>query len=154
MFVETDSGNELMIQDYDPYPVDSTVRLYIEPDDIQVMHKERICNTLEGTMTDETHVELLGGIFECPPQAGLSAGDPVRVEVDFDKVDLLDHQEDGILAGEVHFLLYKGNHYHLTILTQGGGHLWVDTNDIWDKGDLVGVNITPEDLKISRRDEA
>ena len=154
MFVDTDSGSELMIQDYDPYPVGSAVRLYIEPDDIPVMRKERVCNTFSGRMADETHVEMLGSVFECLPQAGLSAGDAVRVQVDFDKVDLQDHQEDGMLAGEVHFLLYKGDHYHLTILTDGGDHLWVDTNDIWDKGDLVGVNIAPADLKISRSDEA
>ena len=154
MYVDTDTGNELMIQDYDAYEVGSEVMLYIEPDDIQVMRKERTCNTFEGEMVDETHVELLGGTFECLPQEGLSAGDAVTVQVDFDKVDLLDHQEEGVLAGEVHFLLYKGDHYHLTILTEDGDHIWVDTDDIWDKGDLVGVDIAPQDLKISKKNEA
>ena len=154
MYVDTDNGFELMIQDYDPYEVGSEVMLYIEPDDIQVMRKERTCNTFEGEMVDDTHVVLLGGTFECLPQEGLAAGDAVTVKVDFDKVDLLDHQEEGVLAGEVHFLLYKGDHYHLTILTEDGDHIWVDTDDIWDKGDLVGVDIAPEDLKISRRNEA
>ena len=154
MYVDSDNGFELMIQDYDPYEVGSEVMLYIEPDDIQVMHKERTCNTFDGEMVDDTHVELLGGTFECLPQEGLSAGDAVTVEVDFDKVDLLDHQEEGVLAGEVHFLLYKGDHYHLTILTEDGDHIWVDTDDIWDKGDLVGVDIAPKDLKITRRNEA
>ena len=155
MWVDTDTGYELMIQDYDPYEVGTEVMLYIDPDDIQVMRKERTRNVFEGKMTDENHVEILGGVFECLPQAGLSAGDKVRVEVRFEKVDLLDHQEDGVLAGEVHFLLYKGDHYHLTILTEDGGHIWVDTNDIWDKGDLVGINIAPEDLTISKAsDEA
>ena len=53
-----------------------------------------------------------------------------------------------MLAGEVHFLLYKGDHYHLTIITDDGDHIWVDTNDVWDKGDLVGINIAPKDIKI------
>ena len=151
MYVDTDNGFELMIQNYDAYPVDSIVNLYIEPDDIQVMRKERTCNTFEGEMIDETHVEILGGTFECLPQEGLGGGEKVTVEVDFDKVDLLDHQEEGVLAGEVHFLLYKGDHYHLTILTEDGDHIWVDTDDIWDKGDLVGVDIEPKDLKITRK---
>ena len=154
MWVDTDTGYELMIQDYDPYAVGTEVMLYIDPDDIQVMHKERTRNVFEGRMVDETHVEMIGGVFECLPQAGLAAGDSVRVETRFEKVDLQDHQEDGVVAGEVHFLLYKGDHYHLTILTEDGYHVWVDTNDIWDKGDLVGVKIAPEDLKISRSDEA
>ena len=154
MYVDTDNGFELMIQNYDAYPVDSVVSLYIEPDDIQVMRKERTCNTFEGEMIDATHVEILGGTFECLPQEGLDGGEKVTVQVDFDKVDLLDHQEEGVLAGEVHFLLYKGDHYHLTILTEDGDHIWVDTDDIWDKGDLVGVDIEPKDLKISRKHEA
>ncbi|MBQ9659940.1 MAG: ABC transporter ATP-binding protein [Bacteroidales bacterium] len=154
MWVDTDTGYELMIQDYDPYPVGSEVMLYIDPDDIQVMRKERTCNVFEGKMVDETHVAMLGAEFGCLPQAGLSAGDDVSVEVRFEAVDLQDHQEDGIVAGEVHFLLYKGDHYHLTILTEDGDHIWVDTNDIWDKGDLVGVNIAPADLKIEKRNEA
>ena len=154
MFVDTDTGNELMIQDYDAYPVGSTVMLYIDPDDIQVMVKERTCNTIEGKMIDETHVELLGGEFECLPQPGLTGGEEIVAEIAFDKVDLLDHQEEGELAGEVHFLLYKGDHYHLTILTEDGDHLWVDTDDIWDKGDLVGIDLAKEDIKIRRKHEA
>ena len=154
MWVDTDTGYELMIQDYDPYPVGSEVMLYIDPDDIQVMHKERTRNVFDGKMVDETHVEMIGGVFECLPQEGIAAGDDVRVTVRFEHVDLLDHQEDGVVAGEVHFLLYKGDHYHLTILTEDGDHVWVDTNDIWDKGDLVGINILPKDLKIDKKDEA
>ena len=153
MFVDTDKGYELMVQDYNGFEVGSTVGLLIKPSDIQVMRKERICNTLDGEMVDETHVSILDAEFECLPQEGLEAGTKVTVEVGFDKVDLLDHQEEGATGGEVSFLLYKGNHYHLTILTDSGEHLWVDTNDIWDKGDLVGINILPADLKITRKDD-
>jgi len=153
MWVDTDSGYELMIQDYDAYPVGSEVMLYIDPDDIQVMRKERVRNVLEGRMVDETHVELAGGVFECLPQEGLASGDSVQAEIRFRDVELLDHQEDGVLAGEVHFLLYKGDHYHLTIRTDEGYRLWVDTNDIWDKGDLVGVNIAPKAIKLRKCDD-
>ena len=154
MWVDTDTGYELMIQDYDPYPVGAEVMLYIDPDDIQVMRKARTRNVMDGKMVDETHVEMIGGVFECLPQEGIAPGDDVRVTVRFEKVDLEDHQEEGVVAGEVHFLLYKGDHYHLTILTEDGYHVWVDTNDIWDKGDLVGITIAPEDLLIEKKNEA
>ena len=151
MFVDTDTGNELMIQDYDAYPVDSTVRLYIDPDDIQGMKKERTCNTLYGTVKDEETVSLLGADF--PLKSGFEAGTEVKVEVPFEAVDLLDNLDDGVLDGEVHFILYKGDHYHLTIKTDAGDFLWVDTNDIWDKGDLVGIRfIADKGIKISRKD--
>ena len=152
MFVDSDTGNELMIQDYDPYPVDSIVNLYIEPDDIQVMKKERVANVVPGTVTGESKVELLGGEFECPTE-GFEEGDEVMATVSFDKVELLDNLEEGVLDGEVHFILYKGDHYHLTIKVGDEGFLYVDTDDIWDKGDLVGINIAPADIKISRKDD-
>ena len=112
------------------------------------MHKERTCNTFEGEIVDETHVRFLGETFECLQQEGFAAGDKVKVEVAFSKIDLIDHPEEGMLSGDVYFLLYKGDHYHLTIMTDDGDHIWVDTNDIWDKGDLVGINIAPQDIKI------
>ena len=148
MYVDTDQGYELMIQDYNAFEPHSEVGLIIKPADIQVMKKERTINTFEGEIVDETHVKFLDGIFECKSQEQFAAGEKVTVEVKFSKVDLIDHPEDGMLSGEVHFLLYKGDHYHLTVKTDEGGRIWVDTNDIWDKGDLVGINIAPKDIKI------
>ena len=152
MFVDSDTGNELMIQDYDPYPVDSIVNLYIEPDDIQVMKKERVANVIEGKVVGEGKVELLGGEFECSTE-GFEEGDEVVATVAFDKVELLDNLEEGVLDGEVYFILYKGDHYHLTVRVEGRRFLYVDTNDTWDKGDLVAVNIAATDIKLSRKDD-
>ncbi len=153
MFVDTDKGYELMVQDYNAFEPDAEVGLLIRPADIQVMHKERVCNTFEAEIVDATHVKFLDETFECQPHSGFADGEKVKVEVAFSKVDLIDHPEEGMLSGLVHFLLYKGDHYHLTILTDDGYHIWVDTNDIWDKGDLVGINIAPQDIKIIKADE-
>ena len=153
MFVDTDKGYELMIQDYNAFEPGSEVGLIVRPADIQVMHKERTLNIYEGVMTGKDHVKFLGEEWECLPQDGLEEGDKVNVEISFPKVDLIDHPEDGTLEGEVYFLLYKGDHYHLSIRTEHREYIWVDTNDIWDKGDLVGINIAPNDIKITKRDE-
>ena len=153
MFVDTDKGYELMIQDYNAFEPGSEVGLIIRPADIQVMHKERTCNTFDAEIINENTVSFLGAEWECEPQTVFAAGDKVKVEVDFSKVELIDHPEDGTLSGEVYFLLYKGDHYHLTIRTEDRDHVWVDTNDIWDKGDLVGINIAPKDIKIFKCDE-
>ena len=153
MFVDSDNGYELMVQDYNAFEPGSEVGLLIRPADIQVMHKERTCNTFEAEVVDSTHVKFLGETFECEAVTEYEAGAKVSVQVAFSKVDLIDHPEEGILSGLVHFLIYKGDHYHLTILTDDGYHIWVDTNDIWDKGDLVGINIAPKDIKIIKADE-
>jgi spermidine/putrescine transport system ATP-binding protein len=144
MFVDTDKGYELMIQDYDAYEVGEKVMLYIKPQDIQVMRKERTANVLTGTVIDNQTIEVLGRKFPIPNEA--EPGSEVTVEVPFGKVDLVDDVQSGVLEGEVYFILYKGDRYHLTIKTDEG-FLWVDTNDIWDKGDLVGINFLDAKVK-------
>ena len=150
MFVETDKGYELMLQDYNSFDVGSTVGMFIKPSDIHVMQKERNCNQFEGKMLSATSVEILGAEFECN-ECGLSEGESVYVNVNFDRIELLDNKEDGTIMGEVVFILYKGNHYHLTVLTEFGDKVYIDTNDIWDKGDLVGITINASDLHITKR---
>ena len=150
MFVETDKGYELMIQDYNAFEEGSKVGMFIKPSDIHVMHKERTRNTFVGEMTSATTVKFLDTEFECEEQANLHAGDRVSVRVDFNKVELLDHKEDGKLIGSVHFILYKGNHYHLTVKTDGGDLIYVDTNDVWDNFDVVGISIDKHDLYITK----
>ena len=148
MMVQTPEGYEFMVQDYHSYDVGQKVGLRIKPVDIHVMKKERLCNTFEGKIVDDNHVEFLGCTFECRPGHGLPGGTDVKVEVDFDDVVLEDNEDDGSLTGEVKFILYKGNHYHLTVLTDWDEDIYVNTNDVWDNGDHVGISIAPENIRI------
>ena len=148
MTVMTDEGFEVIIQDYNAFEVGSKVGMLIKPGDIQVMKKERVCNEFEGEMSSDTSVEFMDLDIDCGPRPGLAKGD--RVAFDFDKVDLLDNMEEGQTEGNVSFILYKGDHYHLTIKTAEGHQLWVDTNDVWDKNDIVGIRLMPEDLSITK----
>ena len=147
MTVQLPNGYELMVQDYNAFEPESEVSLIIKPSDIHVMKKERTCDTFEAVVVDETHIDMLGATFECMPHS-LEKGTEVKVEVDFDKIELTDDKEDGVLEGDVRLILYKGNHYHLTIVTDEDDYLYVDTNDVWDDGDMVGINILPGDLRI------
>ncbi len=149
MWVDTDTGYELMIQDYDPYPVGTEVMLYIDPDDIQVMKKERVANVYDARVTGAGKVTFLDTEFACDTE-GFAEGDAVQATVSFEKVDLLDNEETADLTGHVAVILYMGDHYHLTVKTETGENIWVDTNDIWDKGDFVGIKILPEDIRLSK----
>ena len=148
MMVQTPEGYEFMVQDYHCFDAGQEVGLLVKPFDIHVMKKERICNTFEGKMVDATHVEFLGCTFECREVSGIDSEAPVQVEVDFDRVILEDNEEDGRLTGEVKFILYEGNHYHLTVFTDWDEDIFVDTNDVWDDGDRVGITIAPENIRI------
>ena len=149
MLVQTREGYELMVQDYHCFEAGREVGLLVKPFDIHVMKKERTCNTFEGKLLDETHVEFLGCSFECSPVHDIRPETPVKVEVDFQNIILEDNEEDGRLTGEVKFILYKGNHYHLTVFTDWDEDIFVDTNDVWDDGDRVGIRIAPENIRIT-----
>lgn len=147
-------GYEFVVQDYHAFETGTEVGMLVKPFDIHIMKKERICNTFEGKLIDETHVEFLGCEFECAPVdlQKVPLGD-VLVDVDFGKINLLDNAEDGMLTGEVKFILYKGNHYHLTVWSDWDENVFVDTNDVWDDGDRVGISIAPEDIRVRVKQE-
>ena len=141
-------GYEFVVQDYHAFEAGTEVGMLVKPFDIHIMKKERICNTFEGKLLDATHVEFLGCNFECTPVEDIAADTNVKVEIDFEKVILQDNEEDGTLTGEVKFILYKGDHYHLTVLSDWDENVFVDTNDVWDDGDRVGITIPPDAIRI------
>lgn len=147
-------GYEFVVQDYHAFEAGTEVGMLVKPFDIHIMKKERICNTFEGKLIDATHVEFLGCEFECAPVdlQKVPLGD-VLVDVDFGKINLLDNEEDGMLTGEIKFILYKGNHYHLTVWSDWDENVFVDTNDVWDDGDRVGISIAPEDIRVRVKQE-
>ena len=120
MTILTDNGYELMIQDYHAFEPGKEVGILVKPEDIQVMQKERLCN----------HLIINEKEYDIP----------------FNKVSLQDNEEDGIMQGEVYFILYKGDHYHLQVRTDEGEDIYVDTNDIWDDGDRVGIKFDGIDI--------
>ena len=155
MTMLTDNGYELMIQDYHAYAPGRRVGLVVKPEDIQVMRKARLCNTFEGKVLEDGKVEFLDAEWDISDRMAerFSAGEEVDVEVDFERVNLQDDEEDGVLQGEVYFILYKGDHYHLQIRTDDGDDLYVDTNDVWDDGDRVGVKIAPSYIRLYKKQD-
>ena len=73
------NGYEFLVQDHHHFEVGALVGLLVKPFDIHIMKKERVCNTFEGKLIDETHVEFLGCNFECAPVTGIEAGSEVKV---------------------------------------------------------------------------
>ncbi len=149
MMVTTSEGFEFLIQDYHNFEVGETVGLLVKPNDIHVMKKERLCNIFEAKFVEHNQVKFLGQTFECSTEQEFETGSEVAVQIDFNKIILQDNEEDGMLSGEVSFILYKGDHYHLTVLTDEGENIFVDTNDIWDDGDRVGITIPADAIRVS-----
>ena len=152
IFVQTEGGYELLIQDYNAFEVGAEVGMFIKPSDIQVMHKTSLYNEFDGEMTSPSTVYFMDREFECM-ETQFEKGDKVKVRVDFDKVDLMDSDEDAIASAHIRNILYKGDHYHIEVKTTEMYRLFVNTQDVWDKNDLVGINILPQDIIISKADD-
>lgn len=150
MTVLTDNGYELLLQDYHAFEPSTYVGMLVKPEDIQVMKKERLYNTFDGEILEGNKVLFLDEEWDISESVAqrYEVGQKVEVRVNFDKVNLQDDEEDGVLSGEVYFILYKGDHYHIQVRTNDGDDLYVDTNDIWDDGDRVGVKIAPSSIRI------
>ena len=151
MRVLTPDNYEFLIQDYHEYLPGTEVGMLVRPEDIQIMKKEHyIYNYFEGEVLKNGKVRFLDAEWEVLPQQieGLEAGEQVQVMVPFRSIDLQDYEEEGTLSGEVHFILFKGNHYHLTIRTDEGHDLYVNTNDVWDDGDRVGIVIPKKEILV------
>ena len=89
------------------------------------MKKERLFNTFSGVIVDKTHVRFLNHVFDCPDASTFPTGHPITVNVDFHDIILFDDEEDGLFGGDVKFILYKGNHYHLTVSTGGNENITI-----------------------------
>ena len=151
MIVKTENGYEFMVQDYHEFLPGTKVGMLVKPEDIQIMHKEHYrYNYFEGEVQKNGKVRFVDADWDVLPERieGKNPGDKVQVKVAFRAIDLQDHEEEGTLSGDVHFILFKGNHYRLTIRTDEGHDLFVNTNDVWDDGDRVGIVIRPEDILI------
>ena len=153
MRVLTPDNYEFLIQDYHEYLPGTQVGMLVRPEDIQIMRKEHyIYNYFDGEVTKNGKVRFLDAEWEVLPKQieGLEPGEPVQVLVPFRSIDLQDYEEEGTLSGEVHFILFKGNHYHLTIRTDEGHDLYVNTNDVWDDGDRVGIVIPKKEILVRK----
>ena len=161
MLAESDKGCEFLIQNYKHFEVGQTIGMSVIPDNIHIMKKERTTNTFEAKLTGNGCVEFLGCEYSegipADVQAAISKAeqegkDSINISIDFDKIELFDNEEEGTFTGDICFILYKGDHYHLTIDTDWGEKIYVDTQDVWDLGDHVAITIPANGIKVNNEE--
>ena len=161
MLAESDKGCEFLIQNYKHFEVGQTIGMSVIPDNIHIMKKERTTNTFEAKLTGNGCIEFLG----CEYSEGIPADvqtaiskaekegkDSINISIDFDKIELFDNEKEGTFTGDICFILYKGDHYHLTIDTDWGEKIYVDTQDVWDLGDHVAITIPANGIKVKNEE--
>lgn len=142
---------QFTVQNTTEYVAGSKVWLTIEPDGIHIMKKLKTVNELDGEVTSENTVEICGGEFEFENTEGFERGEEVCVSVPFDKVELTDDEDDGVIGANVTQTLYKGSYYQVQVYTDDDQDFFVDTVDEWDIGDRVGIKINPKDMVVTRK---
>lgn len=148
MLAEAD-GFEFLIQDYNRYDVGETIGMSVAPDNIHIMHRATE-NVFRAELSEDT-VTFLGCEYTMNNEMkdiARNAGKDILAKVPCSEVELTDNEQDGTFTGDVSFILYKGDHYHLTVDTDWGEKLYVDTQDQWDLGDHVGIIIKRFGLEI------
>lgn len=148
MLVETPEGYEILVQDYHPFEVGTEVGLLIKPFDIHLMRKEILCNRFEAIVCKDSSVEIWDEEIQIESASTLEEGKEVVLEVDFDKIELMDDEEDGMIGGSISQIIYKCNHYHVTVETDDQQTVYADTQDIWDDGDRVGIRFNEKNIRI------
>ena len=149
MLAQSDKGVEFLIQNYKHFAVGQTIGMSVIPDNIHIMKKDCTANTFEAKLTGDDTVEFLGCEYKLEIPAGLKGRETATVTVPFDRIELFDNEEEGTFTGDISFILYKGDHYHLTIDTDWGEKLYADTQDVWDLGDHVAITIPAEAITLN-----
>ena len=143
---------EILVHHTNPRQVGKDIGLSIKPDCFHIMHKARIINEIETVMWDENVVEICGGKFEC--NCALPSETKVKVQVDFDDVELTDDEEDGVIGATVVNSIYKGSYYQCIVRTDDYYDFFVDTDYEWLKDDRVGIKIAPEKIIVTPIEDA
>ncbi len=151
MTIETEEGFRFLVVSHKYYPVDDLVGFRIEAEGMHIMKKEQLCNCFEAKVIGDKFIEMLGKKLQVEQLKGFEKDEVVDVEIDFDGVDLFDHAEDGLYTGNITFILFKGDHYLLTIKTKDGHQFNAKTHLVWDKGDAIAMSIAPENIRIIKR---
>ena len=149
-----DKGYEFLIQNYKHFEVGQTIGMSVIPDNIHIMKKEHTTNTFQAKVNGDGTIEFLGCEYQIEiPEEKKSqihtdeeGKEVINVNVDFGKIELFDNESEGTFTGDICFILYKGDHYHLTVDTDWGEKLYVDTQDVWDLGDHVAITIPRESI--------
>ena len=147
------SGYQFTVQNTVEYTPGSKVYLSVEPNGIHIMKKLKTVNEFDGEILSETTVGFCDGEFEFENDGSFERGDEVRVKIPFDKIELTDDEEDGVIGANVTQTLYKGSYYQVQVYTDDDNDFFIDTVDEWDIGDRVGINIKPSDITVTKKIE-
>lgn len=134
------------------------------------MEKVYTVNKYVGVITKDNRVEFGDGVFDCDVTTLYAnshldeegylvtaqgekldlAGTEVNVEVDTHDIQMTDDLDAGGAQGNIISIIYKGDHYRYIVRTEENEEDYVfSCPDLWNQGDLVGIIIPKDKIKLS-----
>ena len=162
-------NNEVLIQSTSDQEVGKEVSLSIDPDLIQIMHREYSTNIYEDAYIDKNNnVVFAGATWECDvtqlvegsildekgylltkegKKYDLSDLDVVA-NVEMKDIEISDDLEEGNITGQIIQMVWIGDHYQLVVRTEDEEDFVVETEYTWNELDTVSVIIKKENIKL------
>ena len=122
--------------------------IYTEPVNAFVADFIGESNILDGIMVRDFLVEINGTQFTCVDK-GFKPNELVNVVIRPEDIEVVPAIQ-GQLSGVVKSVVFKGVHYEITV-EQGGFDWIIHSTQKQNVGELVGMNIGPEEIHIMKR---
>ena len=161
--------SEVVAQSTKDYPLDGTVYLDVEPENIQIMKKELTKNIYPEAYLDKNNrlivsdasfdvdvTKLLKGskvddeLYLIGPDGKKYDLDDADViaEIGLNAIEIVDGHDNGNANGVIISTIYVGDHWQVIVRTEEEEDFVVDTDYTWNEGDLVSVKVKPEDISL------
>lgn len=166
--------SEVIVQSTKEYNVGLDVGLVIDPESIHIMKKEVSANIYTDAWINNKNQVMIGeaafdvdvttllkgsslsedGYLIGPDGQKYDLDDvDVTASVEFSAPQISDNEEEGQAIGHIISIIWVGDHYQVIVRTNDEEDFIVDTDDLWNEGDLVSVFIKPEDISIKLKGE-
>lgn len=173
--------SEITTQTLKEVKVGDVIGMTVDPDEIHIMRKEVQTNRYDGYITKHNTVCFGDGEFLCDvtklykgsvldeegylitaegEKIDLTDVD-VKVEVGLHDIEIEDIKKDSDVnadeygaIGKIIQIIAKADHYQLVVRTEENEEDYVfDTEDLWNEGDIVRVNINKENIDLKLKQE-
>lgn len=161
--------NEVVIQSTKNIEVGLELSIYVDPENIHIMKKEFLINEYPTAWINKRNQVMIDDTpFDCDitqlipnstiDEDGYLIDDnghkydlndaDVIASIPLSDIDIIDNEEDGIISGEIVQIIYKGDHYQVTIRTADEEDFVVDTEWTWNEFDKVSIKVEPKRIKL------
>ena len=124
--------------------------IYNEPENAFVADFIGDSNIIGATMIRDRLVEILGARFDCV-DTGFGENKPVDVVIRPEDVQIVPPSV-GMLTGLVREVIFKGVHFEMHVDVEG--YEWIiHSTQASQPGELIGMNIGPDEIHIMKRSE-